>query len=418
MKELMTMSCKEERRLNILRKVEDKQFTQKRAAQLLSISDRQVRNLLHSLKESGAEGIISKKRGRMRNRVFPAAIKQAVLKLVQEHYSDFSPTFACEKLEEYHDIRISKETLRKWMIEIHLWIPKLKRRKLYLLRSRKEAWGEMLQGDGSHHDWFESGQRCTLLYFIDDATSRITAARFEATETLMGYFHILKEHLCKWGIPLSIYTDRFAVFETSSHKDNLTQFRRALETLGIQWIGANSAQAKGRIERANRTLQDRLVKEMRIQGIKTLEEGNQFLAKFIEEYNTKFSKKPMKSVDLHRPLDGKLDLNRTLSRYEERTLTKDLTFQFHNTHYKILQPARYNRGKQIEVRIDGKGGIRAFDDDIELLVKNVYEVEEYKKVIPIWPVKNVSKPKSTHPWKEQSYHSWLREREKNNQCLI
>jgi hypothetical protein len=407
------MSRKEEMRFAILQEVKSKRISQIKAAEILEISDRQVRNLLNSMKNFGIEGVVSKKRGWRGHNKINDEKKSEIIKLIVQNYNDFSPTLAAEKLEELHQIKVSRETLRKWMIQIHLWVPHVRKKKLHRLRQRKEYFGEMYQGDGSHHDWFENGFPCALLYFIDDATNEIISASFETGETLDGYFKILEQSLLKFGVPISIYTDRFRVFE-SSIKDNLTQFKRALETLEIKWIGANSPQAKGRIERSNRTLQDRLVKELRLRGIKTIEEGNKFLPEFLEKYNKKFSKKPMKTTDLHRPLDGQLDLSRTLSRYEERTLTKDLTFQFHNTHYKILEPVtNCFLGKKIEVR-ENKDGVRAFDGARKLNIKNIYEIEEEKEEKPVWSDKNIGHPISSHPWKKQSYNKMITDKKKKN----
>jgi transposase len=400
MQEIYSMNKKELLRLNILQQIDNKQVTQKKAAELLNISTRQVRNLMHAFKTDGAKGIISKKRGIMRNRKYEASVRSQALKLMVEKYENFGPTLVCEYLEKHDDMIISRETLRKWMIEAHMWVSKSRKKNIHPLRQRKEHFGEMLQGDGSHHDWFENNCPCTLVYFIDDATSRITAARFFEEETLDAYFEILKEHLLTFGVPWQLYTDRFSVFESRT-KENLTQFRRALETIGIKWIGANSPQAKGRIERANRTLQDRLVKAMRLGQIKTMEAGNSFLERFIVEYNSKFSKKPMKSKDLHRPLDGKLDICRTLARYEERTLTKDLIFQYHNEHYKIVQAKLdYFPGDKIEIRKMKGGEIRAYIRDEEVEIRSVYANEEESKQKPlIYHPKRHYIPPPSHPWK-------------------
>lgn len=408
------MSRKEVDRLNILLRVQNKLLKQTEAAKILRISDRQLRNLIRLMKTEGPKGIVSKKRGKQSNNKYDDVTKSRVLELILQHYSDFAPTLITEKLVEDHKIKISRETVRQWMISWHLWVPKEKKRKTHLLRQRRMREGEMLQGDGSHHDWFENGHPCALIYFIDDATSKITAARFEQGETLVGYFEILQEHLLKYGIPRSMYTDRFSVFESGIKKENLTQFRRALSILDIEWIGANTPQAKGRIERCNRTLQDRLIKEMRLRGIKTIEEGNQFLKEYIPKFNTQFSKKPMKEVNLHRPLEG-LDLSRILSKYEERTLTKDLLFQFHNTYYKILEPQKeYRCGKVVEVRSDREGKIRVFDDDKELMVKSLAAIYDEKKVQlteEMWPKKYHPFPRKDHPWRK--YQDVRRRKMKN-----
>lgn len=402
-------------RLSVLNKVLEGHLTQLKAGALLKISDRQIRNLLKAFKVFGLEGIISKKRGKPSNRCKDSSLKSLVLKNVSEKYHDFGPTFASEKLLECDNIRISKETLRKWMIETHLWIPQLKKRKTHLLRKRKQYFGEMLQGDGSHHDWFGNDNPCTLLYFIDDATGRITSARFEKSESLQGYFKILKQHVTMYGLPHSIYTDRFCVFETACKKENLTQFQKALKSLDIQWIGANSPQAKGRIERCNRTLQDRLVKEMRLQGIMNIKEGNDFLELYLPMFNDKFSKEPAKSEDLHRPLERGIDLTRTLSKYEERTLTKDLTFQLHGKHYKIFEPEEIVCiGKKVEIRTDEHDKMRVFMRNNELEFKGLDEIfEEEKKIIKfntLHEPKYTSKPKNNHPWKVASYRKHIIEK--------
>lgn len=231
-------------RLEVLREVKKKAITQAKAAELLKISDRHIRNLLQELDRYGPEGLISKKRGKPSNRQYNIAKKEEILKVMYSKYPDFGPTLTIEKLSEDHGIKISRETVRKWKIERHWHIPKIKKKKMHLSRQRKEYFGEMLQGDGSHHDWFENGLPCALVYFIDDATGIITSARFEEEENLAGYAKILKEQVDNYGIPWSIYTDKFSVFETTRKKSNLTQFRRMLNSLNIKWIGANSPQAE------------------------------------------------------------------------------------------------------------------------------------------------------------------------------
>lgn len=389
-------------RLHILRCVQNKMMTQTKAAELLGLTDRHIRNLLGNIKNNGPQGIISKKRGKPSNRRIDSSLKSTVLKLIRENYYDFGPTLIAEKLLELDKIKVSKETIRKWVIESHIWIPHEKPKKRHLLRKRREYFGEMVQGDASPDDWFENGHSCAFIYFIDDATNIITAARFVERESLVGYFDILGEQIEEFGRPIAIYTDRFSVFETKGGTENLTQFRRALNSLDIEWIGANSPQAKGRIERCNRTLQDRLIKEMRLRRIKTIEEGNKFLKEYIPIFNDKFSKKPAKLGNLHRPLERGFDLPRTLSKYEERTLTKDLTFQFHSTHYKIIEPTKgCYRGKKIEVRTDKLGFIRVFIEDKELLFSRLDEIHEKEsKIIPLWPSKHSHIQSKNHPWKQ------------------
>lgn len=413
--EILSMSRKELDRLTLLSKVQEGLLTQVKASEILEISDRQIRNLLGRLNEFGPEGLTSKRRGKPSNRKIAFSLKESILKIIQEQYADFGPTLAAEKLQECHHIFISKETIRRWLIEFHLWIPKIKKRNKHPLRKRKECFGEMIQGDASSHDWFENNHPCALLVFIDDATSRITAARFEEKESLEGYFNVLEQHLMKYGRPVSLYTDRFSVFESSLQKGNLTQFQRALKSLEIKWIGANSPQAKGRVERCNRTLQDRLVKELRIKGIKNLEEANAFLEEYLPIFNDKFSKEPMKRVDLHRPLERGIDLSRTLSKYEERTLTKDFTFQFNNIHYKVFEPIKgLAFGRKIEIRINRQGDLRVFLGNRQLEFCRLDQwFEESPKEFDLanaWPTYRV-KPRQDHPWKGPSYAKRLKEEE-------
>jgi len=408
------MSRKELDRISLLRQVLAKKMTQVQAAQLLGLSERQVRNLLKNYQTLGPESLISRKRGKPSNRKIDLFFKENVMQLIRSKYEDFGPTLATEKLWENHQIRISKETLRQWMIAGHLWMGKTHRKKLHPLRQRRMCFGEMLQADGSHHDWFETGEFCCLMFFIDDATSRISAARFEPQETLSGYFELLHEHLISFGAPRAIYTDRFSVFE-SRKQENLTQFRRALASLDIEWIGANSPQAKGRVERCNRTLQDRLVKEMRLRGIKTLEEGNRFLKEFLPIHNEKFSKEPMQLVDLHRPLERGADLSRILSKYEERTLTKDYLFQFHNKFYQILEPTNgCVQGAKVEIRTSKDGKLRVYRGSNELEVKGLNEVAV--KALPVdlnslWHNHSRRAQSLNHPWKGASFRKARIEKE-------
>ncbi len=401
MREVFTMSRREIERARVLTLVDEGSMSQINAAEILEISDRQVRNLLKAFRRDGLSGIVSRRRGRQSNHRISDEKRETIMAVVRESYSDFGPKFAAEKLAEMHGTLISRETLRNWMMQEGLWDGKQSRRKLHRLRERKKYFGELIQADGSHHHWFEErGGACTLLVFIDDATSRITGMRFSDGESLEGYFSVLKEHVLRYGRPIGLYTDHFSVFESAQKPTNLTQFQRALKSLDISWKGANSPQAKGRVERCNRTLQDRLVKELRLRGISTIEAANAYLPEFIELHNKKFSKQPMETIDLHRPLERECDLNRILTRYEERTLTKDLLFQYENRHYAILEEMGTCFPQQkVEVRrIEGR--VRVFVNDREIQIKareECFEQESHKMLI--WSDKHSHKPPSQHPWK-------------------
>lgn len=399
------MSNKELERYRVLTGVVKREVSQIKAAELLDISDRQVRNLLACMKTEGAKGLISKKRGRPSNRRSSDELVQKVLSIVREKYEDFGPSFAKEKLEAVHGLKVSKETLRKWMARAHIWNSKFRRVKTHPTRKRRECFGEMIQVDGSHEFWFEDrGERCVLIVFIDDATGRITSLHFSKGESLEAYFKALEKHLKRFGSPRNIYSDRFTVFD-SRVEDNLTQFKRALKTLGINSILANSPQAKGRVERANRTLQDRLIKELRLSNINTIEEANQFVDEFTEVYNQKFSKEPASQFNAHRPLETTVDLPRILSRYEERTVTKDGVFQFHNRFYKIIEAPKgiTIQNKKIEVRVSQAGNVRGFLENNELKAISVEEVRDTFIQVPVtqlqWRERTEYKPPSSHPWR-------------------
>lgn len=403
MQELLEMSDKELDRCHILQNVLDKRITQIKAAELLGLSTRQVRNLTKVLLTKGKKGLISKKRGKPSNRSFSPSFRDEVLSYAKDFYLGYSPKFIKDKLEEVQGIILPSQTLRNWLIEEGLWeVKRWKAKKLHRPRARREHFGELIQADGSHHRWF--GQDlpvCNLCVFIDDATSKITAMRFSEGETLDSYFETFSDHLRKYGKPRALYTDRAKVFKGDK---NETHFQRALRLLGVESILAYSPQAKGRVERANRTLQDRLIKELELRGIKTIKEGNEYLDEFIERHNSLFSKEPMNKLDVHRPLEEGSNLKRVLSRYEERTLRKDLSFQIDNKFYKILEGKEIKRplGRKVEVRrIEGK--ICVYLNDKELKCKPLNEIYDDG---PKYPDLRLIIPKTKKKWSPGKNHPW------------
>jgi len=270
------MSDKELSRLEILRDLGSGRLTNSAAADLLGLERRQVQRLAKAYQEHGATALISKKRGRPSNRQMPTGLKDQVLELIRAKYTDFGPTLAAEKLREVHGIIVGRETLRLWMLDAGIWADRVKRRgRVYQPRYRRECVGELVQVDGSEHWWFEDrGPQCTLLVFIDDATSRLMHLQFVQSESTFAYFNATQRYLEQHGKPVAFYTDKHAVFRVNKpsglHGDGMTQFGRALKALSIEIICANSSQAKGRVERANKTLQDRLVKELRLAGVCTM----------------------------------------------------------------------------------------------------------------------------------------------------
>lgn len=322
------MSERELGRLKIVEDVEAHRLSVVQAAELAGVSRRQMTRLVRAFGDKGAAGLISRKRGKPSNRRYTDGYRDYVLELVRLHYADFGPTFALEKLAEDHDISVSKETLRQWMTGAGIWKTRKERRsRVYQPRNRRDCFGELIQIDGSHHWWFEErGPKCALLVYVDDATSKIVHLRFAESENAFDYFHATKAYLNEYGKPLSFYSDKHAVFRTThaSNRDattGMTQFGRALHELNIDIICANSPQAKGRVERANKTLQDRLVKELRLRNINTIKDANTYMPEFMADYNARFGKEPRKDKDMHRPFSEHDSLDGAMCHKEFRTLS-------------------------------------------------------------------------------------------------
>ncbi|EKA7352539.1 ISNCY family transposase, partial [Vibrio vulnificus] len=336
------MSDKDLSRYKVINDVCERRLRRKDAAQILNLSERQVQRLMNRLRESGAASLVHGARGKPSNNRISSDYRQTILALVRKHYSDFSPTLAREKLIEIHNLPISNEALRQWMIADSLWVPHSQRQpRVYQPRYRRDCLGELIQIDGSHHDWFEGrSQKCCLLVFIDDATGRLMNLRFSETESAIDYMVTTREYLETHGKPLAFYSDRHAVFHNSNKNaveaKNPTQYGRILKELGIELICANSSQAKGRVERANLTLQDRLIKEMRLQGINTIKEANIWLPYFITDFNQRFAKLANYPKDMHRPIrETSADLDDIFAWQVIRKLSKSLTFQYDQVVYLI-----------------------------------------------------------------------------------
>lgn len=339
---LIAMSEKEISRFKVIQDVCEHRLRRADAAEILSLSERQVQRLMNKLREHGAASLTHAARGKPSNRRYSEEYRKEILLTIHTHYSDFSPTFAREKLIENHNLAISLETLRQWMIADNLWIPHSQPKpRVYQPRYRRDCLGELIQIDGSHHDWFEGrSDKCCLLVFIDDATSRIMNLRFSETESAFDYMMATRDYLNDHGKPTAFYSDRHAIFH-SSNKQAVeskypTQYGRMLKDLGIELICANSSQAKGRVERANLTLQDRLVKEMRLQNINTIEEANSWLPYFIDDFNQRFAKAANYPKDMHRIVrEISSDLDDIFSWQDTRKLSKSLTFQYDKVIYLI-----------------------------------------------------------------------------------
>ncbi len=344
---LVTMSDSEIRRFKIIQDVCDRRIRRSDAAEILNLSVRQVQRLMNRLRECGAAGLTHQARGKPSNHRYPSNYREMILKLVRDNYEDFSPTLAREKLIELHNLSISNETLRSWMIADGLWTPHARRKpRVYQPRYRRDCLGELIQIDGSHHDWFEGrSDKCCLLVFIDDATGRLMNLRFSETESAFDYMLATQEYLHEHGKPIAFYSDKHSIFRVNQEKNKQvgqTQYGRVLNELGIELICANSSQAKGRVERANLTLQNRLVKEMRLQGINTMEDANAWLPYFIADFNRRFAKPAKFPKDMHRKVrESKQELDDIFSWQETRKLSKSLTFQYDKVVY-LIEPTEEN----------------------------------------------------------------------------
>ena len=326
------MSQPEAQRLAVLQGVSGKTLSQAQAAQQLGLSVRQVKRLCRQLREHGASGLISKRRGVPSNRRIADELRDHTLGLIRQHYADFGPELAREYLASQHGFEHSTETLRGWMIGAGLWKPKTRRAKrVHPPRPRRDCLGELVQIDGSHHDWFETrGAKCCLTAFIDDATGRVLAASFDPTETTQGYLAVLRSHIQQHGVPLALYSDRHSIFTKHDAEDGVpTQFERALLQLSIEPICAHSPQAKGRVERLFQTLQDRLVKAMRLAGISNMDAANTWLPGYIAQHNQRFAVTPLKATDMHRAwLGGPHKLAGICALHHQRQLSAQLSCRF------------------------------------------------------------------------------------------
>ena len=413
------MHQKEVKRAQILDLLKVGSISQQEASKRIGISTRQVRRLAKRYQLEGLDGLISKKRGLASNRRLDATLRTSAMAHIGAHYQDFGPTFACEKLAEQHQIKLSVESTRQLMITAGYWKPrKGSKVSVHPMRERRRRLGELIQIDGSPHDWFEGRSApCTLLVFIDDATGRLTQLRFMPTETTLGYMHVLHDHILAHGVPIALYSDKHSIFRINAKEadpEAETQFSRAARELGIECIHAHSPQAKGRVERANQTLQDRLVKEMRLAGIDDMESANAWIAGFVTDYNQRFAVPPKDAQEAHTPYPhAQEDLARTLSVQVPRTLSKNLSCQY---AHQLLQIATTGqglglRGAKIMVH-------EHFDGTKELLWKkrklHYTVMEKPLRQLPVADGKAVNarvneaitrrntghKPAANHPWKK------------------
>lgn len=326
------MSVKEAGRYAVIQRVLQGQLSQAVAAEQLGIGVRQIKRLCAAVRLCGAQSLISQKRGKPSNRGVSAQRRQHYLELVRQHYPDFGPQLASEYLRKEHGFTQSAETLRLWMVQAGLWKTKVRRaQRIHSPRQRRARLGELVQIDGSPHAWFEErAPKSCLIAFIDDATGKVLAARFAPTETTQAYFDVLHSYIKAHGVPLALYSDRHSIFTKHDREDPVpTQFERALLQLGIEPIQAHSPQAKGRVERLFLTLQDRMVKALRLANISGIEQANVWLADYLQAHNERFSVTPREAQDAHIPYAGKRqELGRICALHHQRQLSAQLSCQF------------------------------------------------------------------------------------------
>lgn len=417
MDKLLTMSKAELTRLEAMQRIKDKRLTQKEAARILNLSVRQVKRLYRAYKSRGAKGLVSARRGKPSNHRLDEQLQQQVLDLLKEKYPDFGPTLAHEKLCEVHHLAISRESVRQLMIIENLWKPKrASKPPAHQLRERRACFGELVQIDGSDHAWFEvRGPRCTLLVYIDDATGQLLELWFVPDETFFAYCEASRHYLERYGKPVAFYTDKHGIFRVNQPRpmggsSGLTQFGRAMQELDIQIICANSPQAKGRIERANQTLQDRLVKELRLRGISTMEAGNAYLPEFRADFNRRFAVLPRSSHDAHRPLLTSENLALIFTHQESRSLSKNLTVQFQHTVYQIQsdRPDYALRKAQVTVCQNPQGEVTILYKNQPLAYTLYHQAPRQAEIVDTKTLDRQIKPPKApapdHPWRQYGRH--------------
>ncbi len=408
------MTIKELKKVDILALITKGKMKMREGAEELGITKRHLRRLCRRYEKEGGKGIAHRSRGQASRNAFTAELNDQIVRLLHKRYYDFGPTFAAEKISEDIERQVSKEKIRQLQIKEGLWKSKKeKERKYHPRRARRSRMGELVQIDGSEHDWLEGrGGRMTLISFIDDATSETVVARFMPYETTSGYMELMKEYIDQRGLPRALYSDKHSIFRQNQNegylKGDLTNFGKALKKLGVELICAHSPQAKGRVERSFGTHQDRLVKEMRLAGVETLEEANNFLEKYLEKHNNRFGVEPLIKEDAHKAKGKEVDLNKVFSKREKRTLSKGLSFQYKNVVYQIKNPKNVNRlqNQKIEVleTLDGKLVVETRKgDSLEVIsyceYKEPQRTIDTKEIGSLWANRKRSQPKKHHPWR-------------------
>ncbi|MFO0752499.1 MAG: ISNCY family transposase [Thermodesulfovibrionales bacterium] len=411
--DIITMTQKELKRLHVIRKVMEGVLMQKEAAEMLSVSERQIRRIVRRIEAQGDKGIVHGARGKDSNRKAPESLVSRVVQLYREKYLGFGPTLMAEKLREGEGTEVSKESVRTWLMDAGLWQKGRKRKVHRQWRQRRACFGEMLQMDGSHHRWFEDrGPACVLMAYIDDATNTIYARFYEYEGTLPA-MDSFKRYIRKYGIPLSVYLDKHTTYKSSAEPsiedeingtEPLSQFGRALTELQVKIIHANSPQAKGRIERLFKTLQDRLVKEMTVRGISSIDEANGFLDGYLALHNRKFRVQAKERSNLHRGVPKGVDLDRILCIRNSRTLRNDFTVA-HNK--KLYQVGKAVNAKVVTVEERVNGSMHMFHNNVRLPFREITERPEKQHNNPA-PRRQGKPPvvPPDHPWRKANNYLW------------
>jgi transposase-like protein len=421
-KDMITMSRRDSKRLHLIHQALDRKITQDAAAGVLELSTRQFRRLLRRVRAEGDEGICHRSRGRASNNRIRPQIKRRALQLFKREYADFNLVHATEKLSEVHGITISDETLRLWLNQASIPYKKRRVRKHRQRRERRACIGELVQIDGSHHDWFEGrGPWCVFMGYIDDATGTVFG-RFYDYEGTMPAMDSMKRYIRQYGIPQSVYLDKHTTYkswakqtveEQLSGQEPMSHFEKSLAALEIEVIHANSPQAKGRVERLFKTLQDRLLREMRLLGIKSIEEANLFLDTYLPKYNKRFRKQARSEADLHRPALHTRDLDRILCLKEERTVKNDFTIAYAGKLYQIEQAIRAKK-VIVEERLDGSLHITYKGQDLHYRVITEKLKRETPQQALVLAIRKPWTPPADHPWKKRPVLSPRRHQEQRS----
>jgi len=406
--ERVIMSVKELRRAHVIRHALERTLTQEQAGALVGLTARHVRRLIQRVRQEGDRGLVHRGRGKPSNRRIAASLKATVLKLYAQQYGDFGPTLAAEKLAERHGITLSDETLRLWLRAAGVAHFQRRKRPHRSWRARKPHVGELVQLDGSHHDWLEGrGPRCVLMAYIDDASSRVFA-RFYNYEGTIPAMDSFGRYVTRYGIPLAVYADKHSTYRSPAEPtleeqlagtEPQSQFGRALGELGVELIPAHSPQAKGRVERLFGTFQDRLIKEMRLAGVATLDEANRFLDTYLPIYNRRFTVQPAQATDLHRPRPTGCALARILCIKTTRYLRKDFTIVHQGRLYQIHETLRATH-VLVEERVDGT---MRLTHKSRALAYHAITSRPVKAgaVKPIPPPRRLVTPRPEHPWRKR-----------------